>query len=126
MDASVGVKWFLTEAGSDRAYELLDRCADGEIEIVVPVHFAHEVLSVVRRDLGPGEVVAAWEQMKDAGVRVVPLTDEVVAEAARQCESLGCAFYDALAPAVAQLLGATLVTADARAHRSVSGADVIG
>ncbi len=120
-DASAGAKWFLTEVGSDRSYELLERCAQGEIDILVPVHFAHEVLSVVRRDLGPGQVVPAWEQMREAGVAVVPLTDEVVAEAARQCATLGCAFYDALAPAVAELLGGTLVSADTRAHGNVPG-----
>jgi predicted nucleic acid-binding protein len=126
LDASVGVKWFVAEAGSDRAYGLLEQCADGEIDMVVPVHFVHEVLAVVRRDFGPEGIVPAWEHMKGAGLQVVALTDDVVGEAAKQCEELACALYDALAPAVAALLGATLVSADAKAHRGVHGVELMG
>ncbi|MHB1340439.1 MAG: PIN domain-containing protein [Coriobacteriia bacterium] len=54
--------------------------------------------------------------MQDAGITILPLTDEVVHEAAHQAEALGCSLFDALAPACAVLLGATLVSADARAH----------
>ena len=61
----------------------------------------------------------------EAGVDVVPLTDEVVREAAAQCGALGCSFYDALAPACAVLLGATLVSADARAHSAFPGVRLI-
>jgi predicted nucleic acid-binding protein len=53
-------------------------------------------------------------------------TNEVVREAAVQCELLGCSFYDALAPALAVLLGATLVSADARAHSRFPGVRLIG
>lgn len=125
LDASVGVKWFLSEAGSERAYELLEQSAAGEVDLVVPVHFLHEVLAVVRRDFGPDGIVPAWEHLKDAGLEVAALSDDVVEEAARQCSELGCALYDALAPAVSVLLGATLVSADARAHGGVPGVELL-
>ena len=121
LDASAGVKWFRPEAGQDRALELLERAEAGEIRIAVPTHFLHEVLSVVRRERGPGWVVSAWERLMETGIDVVPLTEEVVVEAAEQCAALGCSFYDALAPACATLLGATLASADARAHGSYPG-----
>lgn len=116
LDASVGVKWFKHEAGQDAALALLEGAVRGEISLVAPTHFAHEVLSVVRRHYTSRDVVPAWQRLQAAGLALVPLTDEVVAEAARQCELLGCSFYDALAPACAALLGATLATADSRAH----------
>ncbi|MDZ4063956.1 MAG: type II toxin-antitoxin system VapC family toxin [Coriobacteriia bacterium] len=116
LDTSVGVKWFKPETGQDAALTLLARAACGEILLVAPAHFAHEVLSVVRRHYTPSDVVPAWERLQASGLALLPLTDEVVAEAARQCDLLGCSFYDALSPACASLLGGTLATADSRAH----------
>ena len=116
LDASVGVKWFKPEPGQERALELHARAAAGELSLAAPTHFVHEVLSVVARYYAPRDIVPAWERLKASGIAILPLTDEVVAEAARQCETLGCSFYDALAPACASLLGATLASADGRAH----------
>ncbi len=126
LDASAGVKWFRAEPGSAEAYELLRLSAAGEAALVVPVHFIHEVLNVVQRSHCPGGITKAWALLKDSGASVVGLTDEVVEEAARQCAVLGCSFYDALAPAVAALVGATLVSADAEAHSRVPGVRLIG
>jgi predicted nucleic acid-binding protein len=126
LDASVGVKWYRDERGSDIAYGIIADVLGGDTRVAVPTHFVHEVLSVVRRDFGPDDITPAWKHIGDAGIDVVPLTDEVVREAAAQCDALGCSFYDALAPAVASLLGATLVSADARAHGRYPGVELIG
>lgn len=126
LDASVGVKWFKPETGQEAALAVLAAAMAGEVVIAAPTHFVHEVLSVVARLDDPGAIVPAWESMMDAGIDVVPLTDEVVREAAAQCDALGCSFYDALAPAAASLLGATLVSADARAHGRYPGVRLIG
>jgi len=124
-DASVGVKWFKPEDSSDVARGLLKQLLLEADALVAPTHFFHEVLSVVRRHYTPDDVVSAWRIMRQAGIQDMPLTDEVVAEAAAQCTVLGCSFYDALAPACASLLGATLVSADARAHGVFPGALII-
>jgi predicted nucleic acid-binding protein len=111
LDASVGVKWFRDEPGCRRAAELLHDVTSGAIRVVVPTHFAHEVLSVVGREGAGSDVVRAWDIIVESRVQMVTLTDEVVREAAIQCDSLRCSFYDALAPAVASLLSGTLVSA---------------
>ena len=126
LDASIGVKWFKPEAGQSEALSLLADAASGEIAIAVPTHFVHEVLSVVRRHYTPHAVVPAWERLAASGIAVLPLTDEVIAETAHQCEVLGCSFYDALAPACASLLGATLASADERAHGAYPDVHLIG
>jgi len=125
LDASVGVKWFKPEAGQERALELQARAVAGEISLVAQVHFVHEVLSVVRRYYAPRDIVQAWQRITASGIAVLPLTDELVAEAAHQCEVLGCSFYDALAPACASLLGATLASADERAHGAYPGVHLV-
>lgn len=116
LDASVGVKWFKRESGSESAAALYMRSVDGEISLAAPVHFAHEVLAVVQRELGTRAILEGWRHLNASGIAILPLSDEVVEEAARQCALLGCSFYDALAPACAELLGGTLASADARAH----------
>lgn len=125
LDSSVGVKWFKPEAGQAPALALLERASRDEIELVAPVHFAHEVLSVVRRHYTSADVVPAWERMSAVGMQLIPLTDEVIAEAARQCDLLGCSFYDSLAPACASLLDATLASADERAHGAYPGVEIV-
>ncbi len=121
LDASVGVKWFKREAGSDAARLLHERSTAGEIRLVAPTHFVHEVLAVVQRELGTRAIAEGWAHLKASGVAIIPLTDEVIAEAARQCELLGCSFYDSLAPACAELLDATLASADVHAHGAFPG-----
>lgn len=125
LDASVGVKWFKDEAGSMAARRLYLRAAEGEVRLAAPTHFVHEVLSVVKREMGPRAIVEGWEYMRASGITIIPLTTEVIAEAARQCDALGCSFCDALAPACAVLLDATLASADARAHGAFPGVHLI-
>lgn len=118
LDASVGVKWFKPESGREQALALVAQAVAGDVRIVAPVHFVHEVLSVVCRHYSQADVVPAWEAIESSGLDIMPLTPSVIAEAAAQCEALGCSFYDSLAPACASLLGATLASADAKAHGS--------
>ncbi len=125
LDASVGVKWFKPESGREGALELQARAAVGELSLAAPTHFVHEVLSVVARHYTPRDVVPAWERITASGIAILSLSDEVVAEAARQCETLGCSFYDALAPACAALLGATLASADECAHGDYPGVHLV-
>jgi predicted nucleic acid-binding protein len=126
LDASVGVKWFKEERGSAAARVLLRRATHGEIRLAVPTHFVHEVLATVKREKRLEAVLLAWETIKASGIMIIPLSDEVIVEAVRQCEALGCSFYDSLAPACASLLGATLASADARAHGAYPDVLMIG
>lgn len=126
LDASVGVKWFRSEAGSDEARSILVDAAEGRTRIAVPAHFVCGVIAVVQRTYGAGAVLEAWRDIDDTDIIVIGLDEGMVAEAASQCEALGCSFYDALAPAAASLLGATLVSADARAHAAFPGVRLIG
>jgi len=125
LDASAGAKWFKREPGSEAMSELHVRAAAGEIRLLAPMHFAYEVLSVVKRELGAVALAEAWRHILASGVTLIPLADEVVEEAAHQCDALGCSFYDALAPACAVLLGATLASANRRAHGGFPGVLIV-
>lgn len=125
LDASVGVKWLKNERGSDEARALLERHRSGELRIIVPVLFAHEVVGVaVRHD--PSKARAVWGLLRDANLASVGLDSALVDAALEHVQLLGCTFYDALAPALASLLGGTLYSADARAHARFPGVVILG
>ncbi len=121
LDSSVGVKWIKPEAGRDAAIELLEAHQDGRARIVVAAHFLHEVVGVAVRRGGPSLGRAAWGSLAAARLTAVGLDDRLATSAFEQCDHLGCSFYDALAPALADELGAVLFSADARAHARFEG-----
>ena len=60
-----------------------------------------------------------------AGLTTIGLDDRLAKAAFEQCTLLSCSFYDALAPALADQLGATLYSADVRAHARFAGVQLI-
>jgi len=116
LDASVGVKWFREEEGTDDALELLRSHGRGEVELVVPSLFVYEVVSVATRSMPAAHADAFWERFVSWRVSVVEVGTTLVHEALAVREELGCSFYDAIAPALARELEARLCSADVRAH----------
>ena len=125
LDASVGVKWYRPESGSAAAADLARRHADGEIRIVVPVIFVHEVIDVLRRQLGIEVARAQWRDWREVGIRVAGIDDALVDAALGLCGDLGCSVYDAMAPALAERLDAPLYSADRRAHGALEYAQIL-
>jgi len=125
LDASVGVKWIKPEPGRDEALELLRRHRDGVVRIVVPELFLHEIVAVAVRRGGAQLGRRTWRSVAAVGLTSIGLDDRLAEAALRMCEDLGCSFYDALAPAVAREIGATLYSADERAHSKVEGVRLI-
>ncbi|MDZ4168163.1 MAG: type II toxin-antitoxin system VapC family toxin [Coriobacteriia bacterium] len=126
LDSSVGVKWIKPEPGRADAIGLLAEHREGRIRLVVPAHFIHEVVGVAVRHGGPERGETTWASLRNSDLTVVGLDDTLAAAAFDQCRLLGCSFYDALAPALAERLGATLFSADARAHARFAGIVLIG
>jgi predicted nucleic acid-binding protein len=126
LDASAAAKWVRNEPGSQEARAILERHMLGELHAWMPEQCAAELLAVVRRDKGPEAIARTWQLLQESGVTIVPLSFDLVAEAARQCELSGCSFYDALAPALSGLVDGTLVSADVRAHSAFPGVLLLG
>lgn len=116
IDASVAVKWFLPEAGSDAAAEFLG----GSRQLFAPRLIRLEVLSAITRQHRLGNLkedkarraCEAWYALMDSdALSIMPdeaLLDGAVALALR----LKHAFLDCLYLAAAQSLDMPLVTAD--------------
>jgi predicted nucleic acid-binding protein len=116
LDASVGVKWFRDEAGSDEARDLLARYRSGSLLIAVDTLFYYEVMRASTRGKHPHDAEQVWRELQRLELATVPLGEELVGAAAGAVEQLGCALYDAFAAGLADLLDAPLYSADARAH----------
>ena len=125
LDSSVGVKWIKPEAGRDVALALLRKHRDGAVRLVVASQFLHEVVAVAVRRGGAGLGRKTWASLAAAELTTIGLDGRLAEATFEQCTLLNCTFYDALAPALAEQLGATLYSADARAHAQFSGVQLI-
>lgn len=125
LDASVGVKWFRDEPGAAEARELLGNHGRGELEIVVASAFVYEFMAVASRtpSIDPSEL---WAHFVRWRVRVREIDSPLMRAALAVRGTTGCSLYDAFAPALAEELGATLYSADRRAHGEWPGAVLLG
>ncbi len=126
LDASVGVKWFRDEPGSAEARALLRAHGAGEVRIVVPSLFVYEFASVASRFLTGDEVRELWRRFLDWRISVRELGDSLMRDAFDIRDRYGCAVYDAVSSALAAQLGATLYSADRRAHGGMPDVVILG
>lgn len=119
LDASVIVKWFLDddpeEEHTEEAKALFDRVQRGEDEVVQPVHWHVEVLSViVRRE--PGRLEDAIKLLDFLAFSILD-SWEVHTRAAKLSQKYSHHLFDTLYHAVALETGAQFVTADKKYAR---------
>jgi predicted nucleic acid-binding protein len=117
VDASVAVKWFIEEAGT----EVADGLADGG-NLAAPALIRIEVAGAISRkvrihEIDPREAelaVGEWFQSIADGVVALLPDEDYLLEAFRLALALGHALQDCLYLAAAKHHGAPLVTADAK------------
>lgn len=118
VDASVALKWVVTETGSDEAADLLTGMTKGAFSLVAPEHLIGEVGNglrkrVAQRVLVADDAVAALDAIAAIGL-------DLVSGRQRWLRSLSAALdwgvttYDALYVLLALDLEAELITADLR------------
>jgi predicted nucleic acid-binding protein len=112
IDASVAAMWFLDEADSDNARQLLVRSHD----LVAPDLLRLEVASVLlrairRKDLGLRDCEQALATVLPGAIRVVP-AEGYATDALRLASRHGGALDDAIYVALAQAIRAPLITGD--------------
>ena len=71
--------------------------------------------------------VRLWEEdFMEWGFHVREISDSLMRDALDVRRRYGCSLYDSFAPAIAEQLGATLYSADKRAHGSWPGVVLVG
>jgi predicted nucleic acid-binding protein len=125
LDASVGVKWFRDEPGSLEARALLAAHGSGELEIVVASAFVYEIMAVATRTPGI-DAAGLWERFLAWRIRMREVDGPLLRETLDVCGRLDCSLYDAVAPALAEEIGAVLYSADRGAHGKWPSVELIG
>ena len=114
IDASVALKWFLRElqqeAHLDRAEAVAAALDRADTQLLAPVHWTAEVISVLAR-VRPALVDKALLELHDAHPKVIHGVP-ILKRAAELTVALRHHLFDTLYHAVALEEGATLVTAD--------------
>lgn len=125
MDASVALKWVVTEVGSEEASALLTDLAAGAVSLATPEHLVGEVSNGLRKRVAQG--ILSVDDALAALDAVAALELEFVGGPERWFRSLSAALdwqvptYDALYILLALDLDTELVTADVRLADAARG-----
>ena len=122
VDASVAVKWLVSEQLSSNAESLLD----ANLTLVAPellfAEASNALWAMVRRgDMGRADLAEAISVLKDAPIAVPTPMRHLAASAARLAIDLDHPVYDCFYLALAVQEQYEVVTADARFHDKVGG-----
>ena len=128
VDASVGIKWFVTgEPLVEEAERVLGEIEGNPSRYLVPDLFMNELLAVLCRLPGstPSKVKEALSLVEALGMTRVGNGHELLALAADFAGRWRLSGYDAVYLALASLVGGEWLTADARAVRRVANSDLV-
>jgi predicted nucleic acid-binding protein len=120
VDASVAIKWLIEEDGTDAAEALRGR------RLVAPQLIRVEVANVLRtiaaRGLTPlASAAELFALFQGAPVDIVDVDDALERRALDLAMALAHPVYDCLYLALAERMGASMVTADTRFLRALAG-----
>lgn len=117
LDTSVVLKWIRQEEIlANRALSILYAYLEGRNRLIVPTLLTYEVANVLRYkpELSTADVVLALQSLCDLGLEWVSASSILTQRAVVIARTYDTTVYDAVFAAVAESVGATFVTADAR------------
>lgn len=113
VDASIMVKWFVNETGTEEALKLRDEHISGKITLIIPDFAFLEVINALRYKRYDEEALKkANESLWDIQPHTQRLNESLLYKASQLALTYDLSLYDALYLAVAVLLGVPLITAD--------------
>jgi predicted nucleic acid-binding protein len=126
LDASVATKWFLNdEEHADEAHAVLLGFREDRIALLAPDHIRYEVASALRTAVRMNRIsdidsLAALNQFIDWNVPTLG-SDALLIHGHQAALRYGCALYDGLYLALAELAECSLVYADRRLRNTLGG-----
>ncbi|MEK7090270.1 MAG: type II toxin-antitoxin system VapC family toxin [Patescibacteria group bacterium] len=122
IDASIAVKWFSHEQGSNVARTILKEGVDGKIELLTSDLLMYEVGNALARGkkLGASEILTALIMLQNSCLRFVALDVSMMEHSATFADKYGITFYDAVYAALALRENAILLTANPKDQGKIS------
>jgi predicted nucleic acid-binding protein len=119
LDTSIVVKWFADEEGSDKAFELLDRIAQGTLVLVEPVILPIELANALHftYKFEASKIRYCLDRLTNMGIFYRQNDFQVMFETSELVANHNLTFYDALFMGVAIVNGCKLITADRKHHK---------
>ena len=123
IDASVVVKWFVEEEGSEEALKVRDRYVEGEIQIIAPELITFEVLNALyfKRLFSEDELKQISEALEAYSFSLYPLRGEYARKAVEVSYENDITLYDASYVALAIVRDTFAYTADEKLVRKLKG-----
>ena len=114
LDASVVLKWFVSEKDSDKAEALRSEYYLSKRDIIVPDLILYEVSNALRYhpDFEPLEIKEAIQTLFDIGIEIVTPTQMLINKSIDMASGNNVTCYDAIYFALAQDLQTDFITAD--------------
>lgn len=128
LDASVILKWFLNETGTeqDNALEIKNLCLKGDIEVAVPQYVFAEILNILIRYKSAKEVLKSLSYLFILSFYIYPISLEMASLGLEMMEkSPRVSFYDAGYHALALQHGGVFITADEKYFHQTKRKDAI-
>jgi predicted nucleic acid-binding protein len=113
VDASVVMKWFVDEEGTDKALIFKREHNDGRVLLVVPDLLIMEILNVLKyKKKSLAELKKVGKDLIESQMQFERINDVLVEKALEISLEYDFTFYDSLYVALAQVNGVEFVTAD--------------
>lgn len=127
LDASVVLKWFVEEEGSERAEALLDEHVKGAARVVVPDLLVYEVANALRFSgaFAAREVREIIDALWALDLYIVAPQPDIMRSALALSFSRGISVYDSVYVALAKELGLHLITADEKLLKRTSELKIV-
>lgn len=121
LDASVAVKWFVTEQSRRKALQVRHDYVEGKIDLAAPSLLFYEVGNALRyRPGSTADVLSkASASLVDLELRTYDVSKDLSRETANLAYQYGITFYDGVYLALGVLLEGRLLTADSRLGRKL-------
>jgi len=122
IDASVAVKWYVSEELRDKALRLREDFLSEIVDLEAPSLILYEVGNAIRYHPGATahECVSAVRELRNLGIAIRDLDDAAVGAAAKLAFEEKLTFYDAAYLSLAKTMEATLITADKELYDRLS------
>jgi predicted nucleic acid-binding protein len=122
IDASVAVKWYVSEELRDKALRLREDFLSEIVDLEAPSLILYEVGNAIRHHPGATEheCASAVRELRNLGITIHDLDDAAVGAAANLAFEEKLTFYDAAYLSLAKTIEATLITADKELYNQLS------